>query len=472
MPLTYRGNGTAPQYQVGASWWNDYYNLLTGVMVDQPITIKNNTNIQASYGTPPACVATPQAGSGLGVGTYTYAVTFVWADEVGQTVLGNYTAATTTTGSQEVALSAIPTGPTGTHSRQLWRTVVNGATFYLLGTISDNVTTTWTDTLPDSTLTTQGAWASAFPYGHPSFGGMLSIFGANGTRRGVIFADGAVRFDNGNIHSDGNGNFYCNQVNATSFVSAADISTDGGKITSNGGGDLTVGNLITTGTNGLTLTGGNVTFGASYGSITFYNGATIYGPGTFGGITVECANASGAALAVGLKPSSGPIIKVFEVSCAGQVTTIGTTYKSSTSTIPTLGNNATFDSFDLSETYPCEEDYAPGTVVCPGPHDQLVRCTHDNCHAALVITNEKAAFIVGQVDHEKAYLPVALVGRIHSYTTSPVALRDFVVSNGKGGVRTASPGEHANVLGIALSTVDKGAVGLMLRPMHVFVEKN
>lgn len=40
MALTLRGDGTGSAFLVSSGWWNDYYNLLTGVMTDQPVTLK------------------------------------------------------------------------------------------------------------------------------------------------------------------------------------------------------------------------------------------------------------------------------------------------------------------------------------------------------------------------------------------------------------------------------------------------
>lgn len=43
MALTRRADGTAPVNQVFAAWWNDFYDLLTGAMTDQAITIASTT---------------------------------------------------------------------------------------------------------------------------------------------------------------------------------------------------------------------------------------------------------------------------------------------------------------------------------------------------------------------------------------------------------------------------------------------
>jgi hypothetical protein len=39
MALTVRGDGTGGIYLVGSAWWNDYYDLLTGAMHDQPVEL-------------------------------------------------------------------------------------------------------------------------------------------------------------------------------------------------------------------------------------------------------------------------------------------------------------------------------------------------------------------------------------------------------------------------------------------------
>ena len=49
MALTTRGDGTGGIYLVGAAWWNDYKDLLTGVMTDQPVEF----NYRPGSGTTP-----------------------------------------------------------------------------------------------------------------------------------------------------------------------------------------------------------------------------------------------------------------------------------------------------------------------------------------------------------------------------------------------------------------------------------
>jgi hypothetical protein len=88
--------------------------------------------------------------SGLLTGAYQYLVTFLTA--AGETTAGP-ASATVNPSSQEVALTTIPTGISGTVTgRNIYRTKAGGSTFFLLTTISDNTTTTYTDNTTDGSL--------------------------------------------------------------------------------------------------------------------------------------------------------------------------------------------------------------------------------------------------------------------------------------------------------------------------------
>jgi hypothetical protein len=92
------------------------------------------------------------SGSGLGIGSYMYQVTFVNAQ--GETTGGTVATAVTTSGNQQVNISSIPLGPSGVTARKIYRTAVNGiaGSEKLLTTIADNTTTTYTDTTADGSL--------------------------------------------------------------------------------------------------------------------------------------------------------------------------------------------------------------------------------------------------------------------------------------------------------------------------------
>ena len=164
MVLTLRTNGSGGSNIITAGWFNDFYNLLTGLMSDQPVQITNGLVLkQVTFTTPTAPTLALSAGTGPGIGAYTYAVGFGMGN--GKTLAGTTAAITTTTGNQQVSLSVIPTGPTGTQYRTLYRSKVGTTTpLYALAVVNDNTTTTFLDTVADTSLV-------LFAPTHDSFGG-------------------------------------------------------------------------------------------------------------------------------------------------------------------------------------------------------------------------------------------------------------------------------------------------------------
>lgn len=185
MALTVRSNGSTSANIITASWFNDYYNLLTGAMQDQEVTIKNNLVLQA-IGAAPTAAATAAlaAGTTLGIGSYVYVYTYVSPD--GESLPSPTTSITTTSGNQKVNLSGVTVGPTGTTARNIYRTAVGGGVNYkLAGTIADNTTTTYADTLADGSL---GAAAPTVP----SLGGSLTMKDSTGAVTFKLNGDGSM----------------------------------------------------------------------------------------------------------------------------------------------------------------------------------------------------------------------------------------------------------------------------------------
>jgi len=139
------------------------------------------------------------AGVNLGTGAYKYLVTFITS--LGETLTNSSsTNITTTGGNQAVNLTVIPTAFSNTAiiGRNIYRTKVGGSTYFLLTTINDNTTTTYSDTTADASL------PATNPPVHPSIGGII-FKNAAGSVVGQIFSDGAISFDAGAITSDGAG---------------------------------------------------------------------------------------------------------------------------------------------------------------------------------------------------------------------------------------------------------------------------
>jgi len=105
------------------------------------------------------------AGAGLGIGQYTYAVTYL--SQGGETPLSPLATVTTSGGNQQVNVSAIPVGPAlpstpgaATNTvigRNMYRSQVGGTALTLLTTIMDNVTTTFADTASDASIASRPA---------------------------------------------------------------------------------------------------------------------------------------------------------------------------------------------------------------------------------------------------------------------------------------------------------------------------
>jgi hypothetical protein len=75
-------------------------------------------------------------------------------DNTPDNALGPAVGSSNQTDQRRVNVTAIPTGPSGTTARRIWRTVADGGQLYLHSTLSNNTTTSITDTLADSGLTT------------------------------------------------------------------------------------------------------------------------------------------------------------------------------------------------------------------------------------------------------------------------------------------------------------------------------
>lgn len=107
----------------------------------------------------PGAITVALAGGGSGSvdnGAHRYLCTFVTAD--GETQAGEISAAVTVadkTVNGKVSLSAIPIGGSVVTARKIYKTSANGSIYYLLATIADNTTTTYTDNAADSSLGAQ-----------------------------------------------------------------------------------------------------------------------------------------------------------------------------------------------------------------------------------------------------------------------------------------------------------------------------
>lgn len=140
---------------------------------------KNTTYILRIKATTTDVITAALGGAGsVANGTYKYTCTFVHAS--GESVEQNPTTRAVTGGPRVVDLTTIPLGPTGTTARKLYRTKAGGSVYFLLATISDNTTTTYTDTTADASLPATGLPTTMYMVGGANAAGAKSVkIGAN-----------------------------------------------------------------------------------------------------------------------------------------------------------------------------------------------------------------------------------------------------------------------------------------------------
>ena len=206
MPLNTRTSGQ----QIVPAFFNDIKDVLVGNITDQLITYIGNMQVRARSAAAAAPTAVVVSGGSVDIGAHTYYVTFVDSTS-GETLAVNGVVATTASTNKQVNLSSIPTGPAGTVSRRIYRTKVGGSGPFFVATIADNTTTTFSDTVADSTL-------SVAAPSHPSFGD-FKVTDSGGNTKIHLFTDGAADFS-GNVSSTG---FY-----TTGFLPAKIAVYDGG----------------------------------------------------------------------------------------------------------------------------------------------------------------------------------------------------------------------------------------------------
>ena len=118
------------------------------------ILLKDGGDIKfTSVTAPTACTAAlVEAAGNVDAGVHSYKITYV--NEAGETELGTISNEVTNDGTHEQnALTGIPTSTSNSvTSRKIYRTDAGGSFYYLLATISDNTTTTYTDNIADASL--------------------------------------------------------------------------------------------------------------------------------------------------------------------------------------------------------------------------------------------------------------------------------------------------------------------------------
>lgn len=184
-------------------------------------------NLQLVSLGPPATHAVPATnGAGVLTGVYYYKIAF-------QDPYGNYSSlspisAPVTTSSSQVQLTSMPIGPYGTSYRRVYRTLSSAAstsTYYYVGALVNNVSTTFNDNIPDSSLIlaapTQDETGACISNGATT----VECFNATGTvTLGTALIGGTVTL------SSINGSIQCLHASAAGVISGtgSDCGAGGG----------------------------------------------------------------------------------------------------------------------------------------------------------------------------------------------------------------------------------------------------
>jgi hypothetical protein len=135
--------------------WNSSYPVLWIEKILYPLQVYGSQYPEPDSA--PTC--TVATGTALNVGEYQYRITYI--TQGGETPAGPAGGVTTSAGLQRVVLSNIPVASSIAMQsnllnivlgRNIYRTQVGGTTFFLLTTLQDNTTTTYSDGIADSTL--------------------------------------------------------------------------------------------------------------------------------------------------------------------------------------------------------------------------------------------------------------------------------------------------------------------------------
>jgi hypothetical protein len=127
-----------------------------GIGIAGKMNINAGINITPVPNPASGSVATITAAGNLGIGLYYYFVTFITA--LGETNGYSLGSVTTTSGHQQVTVTIPTSSDSRVTQRKIYRTKVGGNNYnsYYLATVADNVTTTYTDNIADTSLTVFG----------------------------------------------------------------------------------------------------------------------------------------------------------------------------------------------------------------------------------------------------------------------------------------------------------------------------
>jgi site-specific recombinase XerD len=277
--------------------WSSYYNTTGGGNIaigyqalQSNVTGTYNTSLgaQADYGYYPGNGTTGTAVSDLGtpylnVGDYYYRVTYVFSDNRESVMSRPNSVTTTTTGNTQIDLTSIPTysGPLSVTKRKIYRTKTadsgnqNTKPYYLLTTINNNSTTTYSDQTPDASLGSVNSGPSysiALGFNALPYGSNQMVIGDNtGYINQIYLGSGIVATTPQNVTINATGGSGTN-------IAGANLTLAGGMGTGSGNGGQIIFQTATPGSSGTALnslttrmlidTNGNVGIGTTAPAVT------------------------------------------------------------------------------------------------------------------------------------------------------------------------------------------------------------
>lgn len=225
----------------------------------------------------------------------------------------------------------------------------------------------------------------------------------------------------------------------------------GGNVTLGGnvnatGGNLYVGNIIVSGTNGAAVTLGNLVNGGGTLANVGQNGTTFnYGYFNYlSGTLVTAAQTNITSLGT----LNGLTVNQAILPSANATINIGST-SSWFATVFATANQARYA--DLAENYVADADYEPGTVVDFGGEQEITLSVEDHSRRIAGVISTNPAYLM---NGDNPGLPVALQGRVPCKVQGIVRKGDMMVSAGNGRARAEAEPKLGSVIGKALENFD------------------
>ena len=224
----------------------------------------------------------------------------------------------------------------------------------------------------------------------------------------------------------------------------------GGNVTLGGNvnattGNLYVGNIIVSGTNGAAITLGNLVNGGGTLANVGQNGAT-FNYGYFNYLTGTLVTAAQTNI-TSIGTLSGLSVSGAITPSANASINIGST-SAWFATVFATANQARYA--DLAENYVSDQDYEPGTVLHFGGEQEVTQCNTDMCTRVAGVVSTDPAYLMNAVQQGEFIVPVALQGRVPCKVQGDVRKGDMMVSAGNGRARAEADPKLGSVIGKAL----------------------